>query len=63
MLKDLFGETLQETMETMEAEGHDVGLTIKGAKTTGNRRNGRSKKTVFSEYGDSKMELPRDRGL
>lgn len=32
-----------------------------GSKNTDNRRNGYSKKTVKSEYGNLEIEVPRDR--
>jgi putative transposase len=48
----------------MEAEmdttlGH--GKNEKTTNNTGNRRNGHSRKTVVSEYGESEIEIPRDR--
>ena len=61
MLKDLFGETLQEMMEAEMDTTLGYGKNEKGAKTIGNRRNGHSRKTVVSEYGDSVIEVPRDR--
>lgn len=61
MLKDLFGETLQEMMEAEMDTTLGYGKNEKGAKTIGNRRNGHSRKTVVSEYGDSEIEVPRDR--
>ena len=61
MLKDLFGETLQEMMEAEMDTTLGCGKYEKGAKTIGNRRNGHSRKTVVSEYGDSEIEVPRDR--
>jgi transposase-like protein len=62
MLKDLFSETLQEMMEaeldtTLGYEKNESNAT----KSGGNRRNGHSKKTVVSEYGDSEILVPRDR--
>lgn len=61
MLKDLFGETLQEMLEAEldTTLGYDKGDTSK--KNGTNRRNGHSKKTVVSEYGDSEIAIPRDR--
>ncbi|MGG1601202.1 MULTISPECIES: IS256 family transposase [Paenibacillus] len=60
-LKDLFAETLQEMLEAeLETElgyaKHDV-----KHKETHNSRNGHSKKTVTSEYGEIEIEIPRDR--
>lgn len=60
-LKELFAEVLQEALEAeldthLGYERHDV----KNKQTT-NSRNGYSKKTVTSEYGDVEIEVPRDR--
>lgn len=60
-LKNLFAETIQEMLEAeMETHlgyaKHDV-----TAKTTPNSRNGKSKKTVVSEYGEQEITVPRDR--
>ena len=61
MLKDLFGDTLQEMLEAEldTTLGYDKNDTSK--KNGSNRRNGHSKKTVVSEYGDSEIAIPRDR--
>jgi len=60
-LKELFAETIQEMLEAemdtyLGYEKHDV-----GSKATANRRNGRSKKSVVSEYGEQQIKVPRDR--
>ncbi|MCM3274344.1 IS256 family transposase [Paenibacillus elgii] len=60
-LKELFAEVLQEALEAeldthLGYEKHDV-----KNKQTRNSRNGYSKKTVTSEYGDVEIEVPRDR--
>ena len=60
-LKNLFAETIQEMLEAeMETHlgyaKHDV-----TAKVTPNSRNGKSKKTVVSEYGEQEISVPRDR--
>ncbi|MFC0216756.1 IS256 family transposase [Paenibacillus chartarius] len=60
-LKDLFAETLQEMLEAeldthLGYEKHDV-----QNKQTTNSRNGKSKKTIISEYGEHEIEVPRDR--
>lgn len=60
-LKDLFAETIQEMLEAemdthLGYEKHDV-----KTKTTSNSRNGKSKKTVLSEYGEQEISVPRDR--
>lgn len=60
--KDMFGETIQEIMEAelethLGYEKHD-----KKTKSTTNRRNGSSSKTLrSSEYGDLPIAVPRDR--
>lgn len=60
-LKDIFAETLQEMLEAeLDTElgyaKHDV-----KQKQTRNSRNGHSKKTVTSEYGEVDLSIPRDR--
>jgi putative transposase len=60
-LKELFAETLQEMLEaeletTLGYAKHD-----KKNKRTSNSRNGHSKKTVRSEYGEVELQVPRDR--
>lgn len=60
MLKDLFVDTLQEMLEKWKTiigySKHDY-----KNKTTSNSRNGRSKKTVISQYGEADLQIPRDR--
>lgn len=60
-LKELFAETLQEMLEAeldthLGYEKHEV-----KTKMTPNSRNGKSKKTVVSEYGEQEITVPRDR--
>jgi putative transposase len=60
-LKDLFAETIQEMLEAemdthLGYEKHET-----KAKVTSNSRNGKSKKTVVSEYGEQEILVPRDR--
>lgn len=60
-LKDLFAETIQEMLEAeldthLGYEKHDI-----QAKATPNSRNGKSKKTIVSEYGEQDIQVPRDR--
>jgi putative transposase len=60
-LKELFADTLQEMLEAemddqLGYAKHDV-----KNKETKNSRNGYSKKTVTSEFGDVEIEIPRDR--
>jgi len=60
-LKDLFAETIQEMLEAemdthLGYEKHEV-----KNKATANSRNGKSRKTVTSEYGEQEITVPRDR--
>lgn len=60
-LKNLFAETLQEMLEAemdthLGYEKHDA-----KSKQTTNSLNGKSKKTVTSEYGEQEIAVPRDR--
>ncbi len=60
-LKDIFGPMF-EAMLQGEMDSH-LGYENNdhGSKTTSNRRNGYSRKTVKSTYGDIEVEVPRDR--
>lgn len=60
-LKELFADTLQEMLEA-ELE-HDLGYAKHDTsnKKTTNSRNGKSKKTITSEYGEQEILVPRDR--
>jgi putative transposase len=60
-LKELFAERIQE-MLVAEMDTH-LGYNKHETKEkpTSNSRNGKSKKTVRSEYGDQEIEIPRDR--
>ena len=60
-LKELFKETLQEMLEAeLDTElGYDKGE--KAGKSADNRRNGHTKKSVRSEYGEIDLTVPRDR--
>ena len=60
-LKDIFGPMF-EAMLQGEMDAH-LGYESNdhGSKNTDNRRNGYSKKTVKSEYGNLEIEVPRDR--
>ncbi|WP_426452807.1 IS256 family transposase [Paenibacillus sp. S-38] len=60
-LKELFKDVLQEALEAeldtqLGYDRHDV-----KNKQTQNSRNGYTKKTVTSEYGDVEIQVPRDR--
>ena len=60
-LKDLFAETIQEMLEAeMESSLGYAKHDMKNKRTT-NSRNGYSKKTVRSEYGEVDIQIPRDR--
>ena len=61
MLKDLLSGTIQTMLEA-EIE-HELGYAKHSMKdkTTSNARNGHSKKTVRSEYGNLDLDIPRDR--
>lgn len=61
MLKDMFGDAIQEMLEA-ELED-DLGYTRYDYKnkTTTNSRNGYSKKSLKSNYGKSDIKIPRDR--
>lgn len=61
MLKEMFAETLQEMLEgELDTE---LGYPKNGSKPEagGNRRNGHTKKSVRSQYGELDIEVPRDR--
>lgn len=60
-LKELFKDVLQEALEAeldteLGYDRHDI-----KNKQTKNSRNGFTKKTVSSEYGDVEIQIPRDR--
>lgn len=60
-LKDLFADTIQEMLEAeIESSLGYAKHDMKNERTT-NSRNGYSKKTVRSEYGDVDIQVPRDR--
>lgn len=61
MLKDMFSETLQEMMEAELDTTLGYVKNKDADKATENRRNGHSKKTVVSEFGESEVNIPRDR--
>ena len=60
-LRDLFKDTLQEIFEA-EMDEH-LGYTKhdNAGDNSGNSRNGYSKKTVKSRFGESEVQIPRDR--
>lgn len=61
MLKEMFADTLQEMLEAeLDTE---LGYPKNGSKPEGggNRRNGHTKKSIRSQYGELDIEVPRDR--
>ncbi len=60
-LKELFADTLQEMLEA-ELD-HELGYAKHDVanKQTTNNRNGKSKKTITSEYGEQEIRVSRDR--
>lgn len=61
MLKEMFADTLQEMLEAeLDTE---LGYPKNGSKPEGgsNRRNGHTKKSVRSQYGELDIDVPRDR--
>lgn len=60
-LRDMFKDVLQEMLEQELSSqlGYEKGDSLN--KNTSNRRNGYSKKTVKSQYGDIELDIPRDR--
>lgn len=61
MLKNLFKDTLQEILEA-ELDNH-LGYekhSLEG-NNTGNSRNGYSKKTIKTKFGETELTVPRDR--
>ena len=60
-LRDLFKDTLQEMLEAELDTDLGYAKNEDAAKITMNRRNGHSKKTVRSEYGELEIDIPRDR--
>ena len=61
MLKDMFGDAIQEMLEAELEEDLGYSRYDYKNKTTKNSRNGFSKKKVRSNYGDSEIKIPRDR--
>ena len=60
-LKDLFAGTLQKMLEAEMDEhlGYEKNSVL--GNNSGNSRNGYSKKTIKSEWGESEIAVPRDR--
>ena len=60
-LKELFKDALQEMLEAELDTDLGYGKSEKAGRSTDNRRNGHSTKTVRSEYGEVALTVPRDR--
>jgi len=61
MLKDLFGNTIQEMLEAELEEDLGYSRYDYKNKATPNSRNGHSKKTIKSDHGNVDIKVPRDR--
>lgn len=61
VLKEMFADTLQEMLEAEMDQNLGYEKHDDQNKQTDNRRNGHSKKTVRSEYGEVMLDIPRDR--
>ena len=61
LLKDSFKDILQELLEAELDASLGYEKNQKGDLTTANKRNGHSPKTLKSQYGEFKIDVPRDR--
>lgn len=61
MLKDLFGNTIQEMLEAELEEDLGYSKYDYKNKETSNSRNGHSGKTLKSDHGKIDIKVPRDR--
>ena len=61
MIKDLFKDTVQVALEAEMDEHLGYEKNSVEGNNSGNSRNGYSKKSIKSNYGDSVLEIPRDR--
>lgn len=61
MLKTLFKDTLQEIFEAEMNEHLGYSKHSPLGDNSGNSRNGYSKKTIKTRFGDTELEIPRDR--
>lgn len=61
MLKNMFRDTLQQLFEA-EIDNH-LGYSKHSSEgdLTGNSRNGYSKKTIKTKFGNTELQIPRDR--
>lgn len=60
-MKDMFRDILQEALEAEMDTSLGYGKYNIGEKTSNNSRNGYSKKTLKTELGSIKIDIPRDR--
>lgn len=60
-LRDLFKDTLQEIFEAEMEEHLGYQKHDNAGDNSGNSRNGYSKKTIKSRFGESEISIPRDR--
>jgi len=61
MLKDMFGDAIQEMLEAELEEDLGYSRYDYKNKATTNSRNGYSKKSLKSNYGKTDIKIPRDR--
>jgi len=60
-LKALFSGSLEEILESEMDEHLGYAKNSASGNNSGNSRNGHSKKTVSSQFGESEIQIPRDR--
>ena len=60
-IRDLFKDTLQEIFEAEMEEHLGYQKHDNAGDNSGNSRNGYSKKTIKSRFGESEISIPRDR--
>ena len=60
-LKRMFSSVIEEMLEAELEDQLGYSKYDYKTKTTDNSRNGRTKKTVMSKYGEAEIEVPRDR--
>lgn len=61
MLKNLFKDTLQQILEAEMEEHLGYKKHSPEGNNTGNSRNGYSKKTIKTRFGETEISVPRDR--
>ena len=61
MLKDMFGPLLEKMLKVEMDDHLGYKKHDQSQKPSKNRRNGNSKKTVKSDYGELEIDIPRDR--